>query len=723
MFAKYLPLLFLLLTVVPAAGQLSHGGKPVSVPTVKSARTDAFRELTIPDEELELVRQLQAQQNSLKAFRFAYAIPVDMNLQNSGEWFTVGNLRVWQLRLSSPGALSLNVIFDRYRLPQGARLFLFSEDQNDLIGAFTSANNKANGQLATMPVAGDRLVVQYEEPVDAEFSGELQLKSVNHDFVGLKAANGGRRPLGESGSCNVNVNCDYLQDYRQAANAVCRILIDGTELCTGSLLNNTDRDGTPYVYTAHHCIVDADEAAVSVFLFNYESPYCGNIDGEVQNSLSGSLLKATSDELDFSLVELSVAPPKSFQPYYLGWDHSSKVPDSTVAIHHPLGDIKKLAVDRDAPIRDSYTRDYVDGAFWRIAAWDEGTTEAGSSGAALIDPTMHVRGSLVGGDATCSSPVDDYFSQFAYAWDYYAESSRQLKAWLDPSGTGTSALSGYNPYISADQCTMVTNLSDEDELDDGLIDADDGYYSGTNSYGFSAFAEAFRFTDTCKVQGLALGISRAVISSNNARLTLSVYAGESFPEGLLYSQDFDLSGLDEGVMNYFRFDREVSTNGYFYLSWSVEDLGANDEFAVYLADRTSSTNSFFIRDGEEWYSYPQKANTAAGSAAVMETLVCFHDDQEEFDPFVEQDVAWLAYPNPLAYGQDLTIHFEADGEYGNVQVFDLVGKSRPVNYSMEGTDRVLVSFAGYNPGIYLVRLRNAATGEHYQCKVLYLGND
>lgn len=723
---RLIPLLLFVIAFLPVKAQLSQGGKPISIQILKSARANAFEALTIPSEEIKLVERLQAQKNTLKAFRFAYAIPVQYNLQNSGEWFEAGDYRVWQLRLSSPGALSLNVIFDRYHLPEGARLFLFSEDESDLLGAFTSANNKADLKLATLPVAGDKLVLQYEEPVDATFSGELQLKSVNHDFVGLKAWSGGRRPLGESGSCNVNVNCDYLDQYREAANAVCRILISGTELCTGSLLNNTNQDATPYVYTAHHCIVDESEAAVSVFLFNYESPFCGNIDGEIMNSLSGSSLKATSSDLDFSLVELSLAPPKSYQPYYLGWDHSATAPDSTVTIHHPLGDIKKVAIDRDSPTRASYTSDYVAGSFWKIGEWEEGTTESGSSGASLIDQHMRVRGSLVGGEATCSSPIDDYFSQFQFAWDHYSESNQQLKAWLDPKNSGSSSLSGYNPYATIEQCTMVTNLTDQDELSDALINSADeteGFYSGSNAYGFTEFAEAFQFGDTCKLQGVSLGVSKAAILSPNARLTVSVYRGGTSPGTLLYSQDFELNGVEEGVMNYFAFSSEVPTNGTFYIAWSIENLGANDELAVYLADRTSSSNSFYIRDGGDWYSYPDKANSVMGTAAVLEALVCYHDDRIEYNPFEDEDVAWVAYPNPLAYGQELTIRFEEAGQYENPELFDVLGNAYPVNYSIEGTDRVILNLDGYHPGIYFVRLTDASTGKQYKAKVLYLANE
>ncbi|WP_163713926.1 T9SS type A sorting domain-containing protein [Mangrovibacterium lignilyticum] len=718
-------LLLFCLAVMPAVAQLSQGGKPIAIQQLKVARDNQFVELTIPRSEIELVKKRQAEHKRTKAFRFAYAIPLDCTPQNSGNWIDAGNYRVWQLKLYSPGARSLNVIFGRYNLPDGARLFLFSEDGSDLLGAFTSENNKQDGMLATMPVAGDKIILQYEEPMDANYSGELKLQSVNHDFIGLKAYSGGRRPLGESGSCNVNVNCDYLTTYREAADAVCRILVGGTELCTGTLLNNAAQDGTPYLLTANHCITTAADASTSVFLFNYESPYCESIDGDVENSLSGSSLKASSDDLDFSLVELSVAPPKSFQPYYLGWDHSSTPPASTVSIHHPLGDIKKVAIDTNSPTVASYTSDYVAGAFWKIGEWEEGTTEAGSSGAALIDPNMRVRGSLVGGEATCAYPIDDYFSQFRFAWDHYTESTKQLKAWLDPNSSGSSAISGYNPYADVEKCTMVTNLKDSDTHTDGLINAgqeSDGYYGGTNSYGFTEFAEAFQFETDCKIQGLSLGVAEKAISSNNATLTLAVYVGGDVPGSLIYSQDFDLGTVDEGVMNYFAFDQEISTDGSFYLAWSVENLAANDVFAVYLAERTNdSANSFFIRDGGDWYTYPGKSNSTNGAAAVMEALVCYHDDVQDYNPFEAEDVDLVAYPNPFRYGQELVVRFEEQVQPVNPQVFDLLGHTYTVNSTVTGLDRIALNFDRFLPGIYFVRLTSQVTGKVYTQKVLYLG--
>ena len=725
MHLKSIFLLVFSLAWLPLLAQLSQGGQPMPVKQLKVARANSFVSLKVPADEIQLVKDLQEKHLQTKAFRFAYAIPVDFSTENSGTWIESGDWKIWQLKLESPGALSLNVIFRRYRVPEGARLFLFSEDGSDLIGAFTAQNNKADGVLATMPVAGDRLILQYEEPANAEFTGELVLESVNHDFVGLKAYNGDRRPLGESGSCNVNVNCDYLQKYRSAANGVCRILIKGTELCTGTLLNDVPADGKPYLLTASHCIGDGTDASSSVFLFNYESPYCKSIDGEVLNSLSGSSLKASSSEIDFSLVELSVPPPKSYQPYYLGWDHSSSAPDSTVTIHHPLGDIKKVAIDRNSPSAASYSEDYVANSFWKVANWEEGTTEAGSSGAALIDPAMRVRGSLVGGEATCSSPLNDYFAQFRFAWNHFSESSKQLKIWLDPNNSGMTAISGLNPYADDEQCTVLANLKDTDSQFDGLIDAgneSDGYYSGTNALGFTEFAEAFHFETTCNIQGLTLGISDKSISSSNAVLTVSVYDRGEVPGSLLYSQDFALTNLEEGVMNYLAFAQQVSTDGSFYLAWSIENLGANDVFAVFLANRTGdATNSFFIRDGGDWYSYPEKSNSTNGSAAVMEALVCFYDESVEYNPFDDENVDVVAYPNPFVYGQELVMRFEEEVQPSNPEIFDLLGNRYAATSTLTGLDRMAFNFNGFHPGIYFVRLTSQTSGKVYTQKVLYLG--
>ncbi len=729
MFRKLiLNFVFLFAVATIARAQLSQGGTPLLLNNLKSAKGSDFVELSVPDFSSIKKEKEDKDGKWLKPFRFAHPIPVQFNLQNSGTWYQMGPVNVWQLKLHAAGAKTLNLIFDKYNLPDGARLFLFSEDMADLLGAFTSENNKPDGKFATMPVVGDRLIIQYEEPENVAFSGELSVKSVNYDFVGIKSIVGDRRPLGESGSCNVNVNCDYLEQYRLAANSVCRVLISGTELCTGTLLNNTKNDETPYVYTAGHCIDDAVKATESVFLFNYESPYCGSIDGEVNHSISGSTLKAESDSLDFSLVELSVKPPKSFRPYYLGWSHANTIPKSSVCIHHPIGDIKKISVDRHSPLIKSFRSEFIKNAFFYIGNWEEGTTEGGSSGAAMIDQDMHMVGSLSGGTATCSLPIEDYFARFNIVWDYYPNAAKQLKKWLDPANTNATSLDGMNPYTGNDLCGAFTNFEDADKHENLKImgqSAFKGYWGGTNDYGFSSFAEKFTFDSECDVTGVSLGVAKAYVanSSSSSSIRIDVFNGIASPGNLLYSQNFLLRDIDSGVMNYFEFNQPIPTDGNFFISYSIDNIAATDTFSVYLAKRVvEPRNTFFIKDGGEWYTYNEKSGTIEGSSILMEAVLCNIDTTMLNPDHKNTEAGVIAYPNPFRGGQKLFLKFEEAIHPKIVQVFDLMGRQINVVYSQPDDFWLNFDFAGSRPGIYFLKIADQKTTRRYHLKVSYLGN-
>ena len=82
--------------------------------------------------------------------------PVNKGLWNAGVWTDLPNGdRVWQLSLESEGALGFTVNFSRYLLPEGASVFIFNGDKTQVLGAFTSANNKPWQGLAVQPIAGN----------------------------------------------------------------------------------------------------------------------------------------------------------------------------------------------------------------------------------------------------------------------------------------------------------------------------------------------------------------------------------------------------------------------------------------------------------------------------------------------------------------------------------------------------------------------------------------
>lgn len=710
---------------VPVWGQLSEGGKPIRIAYTPSLKSQVVVTLPIINNELQLKKSLATyNKDRLKPFRFAEPIDVNLTPENSGRWIEVGKYKVWQLVINSPGAYSLNLIFDRYQLPPGARLFLFSPDQSDLIGAFTSKNNKPTKILATSPVAGDQLVVQYEEPISASLKGELAIARVNHDFVGIKSFKSGRRPLGISGSCNINVNCDLAENYDTESNAICRIIVSGLDLCTGALVNNTSQDGTPYIYTAGHCIDTEKKANESVFLFNYESPYCGEIDGDASHSLSGSSLIAEADSLDFSLVELGIVPPAEYRPYYLGWDHSPNIPDSSVCIHHPNGDVKKIAIDSHSPQISTF-QSYTSNGFFLIGGWEEGTTEKGSSGAPLINPDSKLIGSVTGGAATCESPYQDYFARLNFAWDYYSQSNKQLKKWLDPTNSNVQSLNGFSPYSKEEACGAFTNFRNEDthaniEINEqGVLK---GYWSGNNTYGFQEFAEKFEQTKQAEVWGVSFGVGKVSLGKANSdgKLRVKIYEGDQYPRALLYSQDYSLQAFDEGVMNYLEFDEKVTTHGNFFVVYSLEMLEQADTFAVFQAVReVDPLNTFYIKDGAEWYTYQEKTTFLNGSALLMEVILCDVDTVMSTDSLENADLDFELYPNPFYLGQQVKMKFSGPVNPSMVQVFDLMGRQIYVRFEQLGDRMLGFTFSDQAPGNYFIKIIDEK--KRYHARVVYLG--
>ena len=115
--------------------------------------------------------------------RFGAALDVSLGLQNAGQWTDLSDGgRLWRLRIASQAAHSLNFIFDRFRLPEGGKLFLYNQDHSTVLGAFTAANNKSYGRFSTLPVEGDIITLEYYEPKNARGETQLRLAKVVHGY-------------------------------------------------------------------------------------------------------------------------------------------------------------------------------------------------------------------------------------------------------------------------------------------------------------------------------------------------------------------------------------------------------------------------------------------------------------------------------------------------------------------------------------------------------------
>ncbi|MBU8934277.1 MAG: PKD domain-containing protein [candidate division Zixibacteria bacterium] len=424
--------------------QLSKGGTPQSFQQPSKSLIDA-RVMAPVDVEAMLVEDDIEEQEGLP-FRFGAPHDVNYSLQSSGEWEKLPDgSAIWRLRIVSEGAYSINLIYDNFYLPPGAELFVYSEDREMILGAFTGRNNKSSGLFATAPVKGDDITVEYYEPADVQGQGHFTITRIVHAYKDIFGFGGDKydKAYGSSGSCNNNVNCPEGADWQLESRAVAMVLLgNGTRWCSGSMINNVRQDETPYFLTANHCLSGEENW---IIMFRYESPTCVNEDGPTNYTVHGTTLRASNSYSDFALVELSEIPPTNYNIFYVGWSNVDVAASNAVGIHHPSGDIKKISFENDPLTSTTYLGTSGE-SHWRVENWDDGTTEGGSSGSALFDPSHKLVGQLHGGYASCTSPTADWYGKFSDSWDYGSSASTRLRDWLDPDNTGTTILNGYDPF-------------------------------------------------------------------------------------------------------------------------------------------------------------------------------------------------------------------------------------------------------------------------------------
>ena len=431
--------LLLLLSLGQAGAQISRGGTPRSLSMGLSL--SEFPVMQMPAFSVQAMLDEDAKNASVKTHlaRFGKKWDADLGLDNAGAWLSLPDGgRLWRQGIKSDGAYSINLIFSEYRLPEGATLFIYNRKGSSIIGAFTSINNKPAGKLGTGLVQGDEIVVEYYEPAEVAGKGRLRIGSIVHAYKNFFTVNASQG-YGASGACNMNVNCPDGAPWQTEKLGVAKIIVNGNDWCSGSLINDAKVDGTPFFLTANHCEVGQD-VTTWVFSFNYESPSCTNAQPLVTQTVSGAILRATNHASDFCLLELSEVPPRSYNTYLNGYSTTLTAPDSGVSIHHPSGDIKKISFF-DHQLATSVM---TGAACWGVV-WDrQTTTEGGSSGSPMLNQDHKIIGQLYGGGAQCTNLTGmDNYGRFNVSWySGGTDNATRIQPWLDPDNNSSGDQTG-----------------------------------------------------------------------------------------------------------------------------------------------------------------------------------------------------------------------------------------------------------------------------------------
>lgn len=474
--------LVMLGTATIGVAQIEHGGEPLHwgelTPEINWRTFGALDLSTLEAEDAITATMKDA------PWRFGIEHEVAWTMDSHGTWTEEDGMRVWRLGVHAVDATSLSFYLSTFNVPKGGELFMYNGDRTFFKGAYNHLNNKDWGGLALSLMEGDRVVLEYREPINNPTQGQIEINQVVQGYRSLlrreaeiQAENASYGPFGNSGACNINVNCPEGADWAVEKQAVALIVNGGFATCTGSMVNNTANDGTPYFLTANHCLGTPN---TWTYYFNHESSTCSGSTGPTNNSISGGNLLVNNGGSDVALIQLSSAPPASWGVEYAGWDASSAAHSSAVGIHHPSGDVKKICFENNAP----YTSTAGGAQVWWISQWEAGVTEPGSSGSPLFNQDHRIIGQLYGGAAACSGTNNngqyDYYGRFDISWGL------GVSQYLDPIGSGTLVLDGYPTGFNPDNgCTDPTacNYSPDAIFDDGscTVNDDCGVCGGDNS--------------------------------------------------------------------------------------------------------------------------------------------------------------------------------------------------------------------------------------------------
>lgn len=679
--------LFVLLAAAQAFPQLNKGGFPCDDKDIVSG----LRSLSeLPQAVMPPADSADKETAECGGLKFAHKFEVNINLKEAGAKFSLADgSDVYRLSVKSAGAYSLNIIFSKFSLPEGARLFLYTPDKRQISGAFTSENASRSGRFAVAPLDGDELIVEYIEPAWRAFDGDVVIGSVNHDFLGLRA----RSNFGASRECEIDAACrdGFHDDQRRSA---CKILVDGTTFCSGNLVNNTAEDGTPYVLTASHCLFSRskfqeDKAETCLFFFNYESPECNSfIEGSSEMCLSGATVIAARPERDMLLLRLDDIVPPDFMTYSAGWNATEDVTGPAYCFHHPSGDVKKVSEEKNNPETGSFTANglFLNNGHWTVYRWESGISEGGSSGSGLFDASDRLVGSLSGGNVNldCDVPGDDNFYKLSCVWndEYFAKNN--LQPWLDPINSGLKIIDGKETFDNP--CQKLTNWSEEDNEDDGS-----DYACGHNSLGMKEFAERFVTNGKGYIYGLSFTPKRGRYSSA-AKVFVRIYSGDSLPDKQIYEQELRITNRQYvarsesftdkmkpswlNCVNYFRFTEKQPVDSVFFVSFLVtDDVTENDTFALSCAaDRDANRpNSAFFRIGEQWKSFEENPLVSAPSAIKMDVIFLKGEPDSLNVPELKKGYSRVNIsPNP--FSDIIYIYFPDKVTEAKVQITDYSGR-------------------------------------------------
>jgi len=408
--------------------------------------------------------------------QFAVNIPHAASSSAQGNWSQHGSLSTWTYSAQIPTAISMSFHAPEVVLPPSAVLTVSSARTTV---RYVARDVRRTG-LWGRPLPGD--TVNFSLSVNSTEASRV-LFQIDSLQAGYRSLGGGvpdhphylelKRAAATTAGCTENYACNVTAANQGPSHATVALIISDLYQCTGTLLNNTDNDGAPYILTARHCESGQlgggnPNAAAEVSVYWDAVTPCGTPLGSIYDGTIITQTGATTalEQQDLWLIQLD-SPPAVSDAYYAGWDASGASFSGGYTIHDALGEdqqyVEWSGTDVLEQIPGATLSIAYNSTFWGVVN-SLGNIGAGGSGSALFSPSNLAVGSaslavLTNGANTAgvcpvtppptpsASNATALFTALSGAWTSTADrtsstGTKTLKSLLDSAGTGQLQVSG-----------------------------------------------------------------------------------------------------------------------------------------------------------------------------------------------------------------------------------------------------------------------------------------
>lgn len=221
--------LIMLMVSAMTNAQISQGGIPYSLLKDEHSIDESLRKIK-SKADIPIITMPSVDNNSLlsenenydsESYDFAKEFDCAINVKKSSVVDSISEGLLYRCAIESPTAFSIHLVFNKFHIPIGAKLFLYDESSEQILGAFTSNNNKESHVFAVAPIFSDRIIIEYFEPYYAEFDGVVEVGQVYHGYIDIS------EDIINSldGTCEVDINCSEGDNWQTEKKAVCRIIL------------------------------------------------------------------------------------------------------------------------------------------------------------------------------------------------------------------------------------------------------------------------------------------------------------------------------------------------------------------------------------------------------------------------------------------------------------------------------------------------------------------